>query len=328
MIIMVKRQIIKIDEETCTGCGECIPNCPEGALQIIDDKARIISDLFCDGLGACIGHCPVDAISIEEREAEEYDERKVMANVVKQGDNTIKAHLLHLKDHGQHEYLQQAIDYLKENNFEVPSLGDDPKEEPHAHTKEHVHANNSGETLPCGCPGSAVMDFREEKKEVHAHSAHGMTQSCGCPGSAFQDLRKEGECVEEVEEVVPKGVSQLRQWPVQIMLVPPNAPYLKDADLLIAADCVPFSYPDFHKDFLKGKILLVGCPKLDDSEFYRDKITHILKENNIKSLTIAHMEVPCCFGLVKLVEDAIRASGKNIPIRDYTIGVKGDVKEG
>ena len=120
VMVMVKRKIIKIDEELGTGCGECIPNCPEGAIQLIDDKARIISDIFCDGLGACIGHCPVDAITIEEREAEEYDERKVMANVVKQGQNVIKAHLEHLRDHDQHEYLQQAIDYLEENNFDVP----------------------------------------------------------------------------------------------------------------------------------------------------------------------------------------------------------------
>jgi ferredoxin len=310
---MVKRQIIKIDEDTCTGCGDCIPNCPEGALQIIDDKARIISDLFCDGLGACIGHCPVDAISIEEREAEEYEERKVMENVVKQGPNVITAHLVHLKEHGQTDYFNQAVEYLKENNMEVPNLGETPEEE--------VQAASANPGPIHACPGSAVMDLREEKKED--------TLPCGCPGSAVMDLRaEEEECVEEVETVVPKGVSQLRQWPVQIMLVPPNAPYFKDADLLIAADCVPFAYPDFHGDFLKDKILLVGCPKLDDTEFYLQKITQILQMNDIKSLTIAHMEVPCCFGLVKLVEQAVSQSGKNIPIKDYTIGVKGDIKEG
>lgn len=284
---MVKRQIIKIDEELCTGCGECIPNCPEGALQIIDDKARIISDLFCDGLGACIGHCPVDAISIEEREAEEYDERKVMENVVKQGPNVIKAHLDHLKEHGQMEYHQQAVDFLVSRNIGVPT------EEEHSHEVEEDKA-----TLPCGCPGSAVMDFRE--------------------GQA---------CVEETT-LKSKGVSQLRQWPVQIMLVPSSAPYLKDADLLIAADCVAFAYSDFHEDFLKGKVLLVGCPKLDDADFYKEKITQILKDNNIKSLTIVHMEVPCCFGLVKLISEALKESGKDIPLKEYTVGIKGDIKEG
>jgi ferredoxin len=309
---MVKRQIIKIDEDTCTGCGDCIPNCPEGALQIIDDKARIISDLFCDGLGACIGHCPVDAISIEERKAEEYDEKKVMANVVKQGPNVIEAHLVHLKDHGQTDYLNQAIDYLKENNMEVPNLGEAPKQEAPAISANPgpVHA----------CPGSAVMDMREEKQ--------GDTLACGCPGSSVMDLRAEEElCVEDVAEVAPKGVSELRQWPVQIMLVPPSAPYLQNSDLLIAADCVPFSYPDFHKDFLKNKILLVGCPKLDDIDHYLEKLTQLFKMNDIKSITIAHMEVPCCFGLIKLINAAVGQSGKNIPIKGYTIGVKGDVTE-
>lgn len=305
---MVKRQIIKIDEDTCTGCGDCIPNCPEGALQIIDDKARIISDLFCDGLGACIGHCPVDAISIEEREAEEYDERKVMENVVAQGPNVIKAHLEHLNDHGQTEYFNQAVEYLKENNFEVPQIGKESKEEP-VPASGPVHA----------CPGSAVMDLREDKGDTHA---------CGCPGSAVMDLKAEEElCEEEVAHVAPKGVSELRQWPVQIMLVPTSAPYLNNSDLLITADCVPFAYPDFHKDFLKDKILLVGCPKLDDAEFYVKKLTQMFEQNDIKSITIAHMEVPCCFGLIKMINAAVGQSGKNIPIKGYTIGVKGDVTE-
>lgn len=276
---MVKREIIKIDEELCTGCGECIPNCPEGALQIIDDKARIISDLFCDGLGACIGHCPVDAISIEEREAEEYDERKVMENVVKQGPNVIKAHLEHLKDHGQDDYLQEAIDYLKENDMEVPLEEPSPESPP----------------LPCGCPGSAVQDFRDDK-------------TCATP----------------TNEPVSRAASELRQWPVQIMLVPPSAPYLKDAELMIAADCVPFAYANFHEDFLKDKVLLIGCPKLDNVEYYQNKFTEIFKENNIKSLTYAHMEVPCCFGMVNVINTAIEASGKNIPFKEVTISVKGE----
>jgi ferredoxin len=305
---MVKRQIIKIDEDTCTGCGDCIPNCPEGALQIIDDKARIISDLFCDGLGACIGHCPVDAISIEEREAEEYSERKVMENVVKQGPNVITAHLSHLNDHDQTEYFNQAVDYLKENNLEVPQIGKEAEEEP-VPSGGPVHA----------CPGSAVMDLRDDK---------GDTLACGCPGSAVMDLKAEEElCEEDVTSVAPKGVSELRQWPVQIMLVPPTAPYLNNADLLIAADCVPFAYPDFHRKFLKGKILLVGCPKLDDAEFYVKKLQQMFEMNDIKSITIAHMEVPCCFGLIKIINQAVGQSGKNIPIKGYTIGVKGDVTE-
>jgi hypothetical protein len=225
----------------------------------------------------------------------------------------IKAHLSHLDDHGQTEYFNQAVDYLKENDLEVPQIGEEAKEEP-APVAAPVHA----------CPGSAVMDLREGEKAAPQNE----TLACGCPGSAVIDLKAEEElCVEDVAQVAPKGVSELRQWPVQIMLVPPSAPYLKNADLLIAADCVPFAYPDFHKDFLKDKILLVGCPKLDDTDFYLQKLTQLFQANDIKSITIAHMEVPCCFGIVKLVNAAVGQSGKNIPITGYTIGVKGDVTQ-
>ncbi|MBA7472763.1 Ferredoxin-type protein NapF [subsurface metagenome] len=278
---MAKRKIIKIDEEKCNGCGLCIPNCPEGALQIIDGKARLISDLFCDGLGACIGYCPEGAITIEKREAQEYDERKVMENIVKQGKNVIKAHLEHLKQHNQSEYLKQAIGFLKERNIEIHL------EQEHLAIK-HKHMSPFPE-----CPGSKIMDFREREE------------------------------VAEGKKAVPKGISRLRQWPVQIMLVAPIVPYLKDADLLIAADCVPFVYADFHDDLLKGKILLVGCPKFDDVDFYKERITQILKNNNIKSITCAYMEVPCCFGLVSIVKSAISASGKDIPFKEVTISIKG-----
>jgi len=278
---VAKRKIIKIDEEKCNGCGLCIPNCPEGALQIIDGKARLISDLFCDGLGACIGYCPEGAITIEEREAQEYDERKVMENIVKQGKNVIKAHLEHLKQHNQSEYLKQAIGFLKEKNIEIHL------EQEHLPGK-HKHMSPFPE-----CPGSKIMDFREREE------------------------------VAEGKKAVSKGISRLRQWPVQIILVPPSAPYLKDADLLIAADCVPFAYADFHDDLLKGKILLVGCPKFDDVEFYKERITQILKNNNIKSITCTYMEVPCCFGLVSIVKSAISASGKDIPFKEVTISIKG-----
>ncbi len=279
---MAKRKIIKIDEEKCNGCGLCIPNCPEGAIQIIDGKARLISDLFCDGLGACIGHCPEGAITIEEREAEEYDERKVMANIVKQGKNVIKAHLKHLKEHNQHEYLKAAIDFLSEKKIKVPL-------EEEAKLQEGMHAHGFS-----ACPGSKIMDFRkkEETKPTKKSTAH--------------------------------SESQLRQWPVQIMLLPPFAPYFNNAHLLIAADCVPFAYADFHEDLLKGKTLLVGCPKLDDVEIYQEKFSQILKNNNIKSITYAHMEVPCCFGLVGIIKSAITASGKNVPFKEVIISIKGE----
>ncbi|MCL4378256.1 MAG: 4Fe-4S binding protein [Actinobacteria bacterium] len=280
---MAKRQIIKIDEEKCTGCGNCIPGCPEGALQLIDDKARLISDLFCDGLGACIGECPENAITIEEREAEPYDEVKVMANIVKQGKNVIKAHLEHLKNHNQSDYLDQAVNYLKEKGIANPLEGEADK------------GYMTEDRLPCGCPGSRVMDLRDNN--------------------------------DTEENIDVKQKSELRQWPVQITLVPPNAPYLNGADLLIAADCVPFAYGNFHRDFLKGKILLIGCPKLDDAGFYKEKITEILKLNNIKSVTVVHMEVPCCFSLVRLVNDALDASGKDIPLDNINVGVNGEILE-
>jgi len=274
---MSKRKIIKIDENKCNGCGLCIPDCPEGALQMIDGKARLISDLFCDGLGACIGNCPEGAITIEEREAEPYDEKKVMKNIVKQGKNVIKAHLEHLKDHGEEELLKQAIDFLKGKKIEVP-LG---KSEMHKHPP----------AMP-GCPGSRVIDFGKKPS---------------------------GESKKTV-----KGASELRQWPIQIMLIPPHAPYLKGADVLIAADCVPFAYSDFHSELLRGKVLLVGCPKLDDAEYYKNKITQMLKNNDIKSVVCVHMEVPCCFGLIGVVKSAISESGKDIPFEKVNISIKGE----
>lgn len=280
---MAKRKIIKIDEAKCNGCGLCIPNCPEGALQIIDGKARLISDLFCDGLGACIGHCPEGAITIEEREAEEYDEKKVMENIVKQGKNVIKAHLEHLKERNQHKYLNEALDYLKEKNIEIPL-------EEGTVADEHEHS----------IPGFSI-----------------------CPGSKIMDFRKKEDTQTEKKTTV-KQASQLKTWPVQIMLVPTFAPYLQDADLLIAADCVPFAYADFHRDLLSDKVLLVGCPKLDDIKFYQEKITQILKNNNIKSITYAHMEVPCCFGLVGVIQKAISDSGKKVPFKEVTISIRGE----
>jgi ferredoxin len=192
---MAKRKIINIDETKCNGCGECIPNCHEGAIRIIDKKARLVSDVFCDGLGACIGHCPQGAITIEEREAEEFD---------------------------------------------------------------------------------------------------------------------------------PAQLSQLRTWPIQIRLVPAFAPFLNNSDLLVAADCVGFSYADIQKTLLKGKTLLVGCPKFDDLELYQEKFNQIFKQNNIKSVTYAHMEVPCCWGLVGVINKAIASSGKNIPFQEAVISIKGE----
>lgn len=310
---LVKRKIITIDEEKCTGCSLCIPNCPEGALQIIDDKARIISDLFCDGLGACIGHCPEDAISIEEREAEEYDERRVMENVVRQGPNVIKAHLEHLKDHGQMEFLHQAVEYLVEQSMDIPI-------EIESECNEHKEPK-----LPCGCPGSAVKDLREENTGYPGSAAKDLREeTCGCQGSAAVEIENESCCCSEGAPV-PKRVSRLGQWPVQIKLVPPHAPYFKGADILLAADCVGFAYPNFHEDFLKGTILLVGCPKLDDADFYTEKIAQIMKLNDIRSLTVLHMEVPCCTGMIHIARTAMEKAGKEIPMRTVQISIRGEI---
>jgi NAD-dependent dihydropyrimidine dehydrogenase PreA subunit len=282
----MKREIIKIDEAKCTGCGLCIPNCPEGALQIIDGKARLVSDLACDGLGACIGHCPEDAITIEKREAEPYNEHKVMETIVKAGPNVIRAHLDHLRDHGQDNYLGQALAYLRTHGIPVPPDAAAPAGQ--AHT----------------CPGSRMMDFRDMAKgKVKAHDEP----------AAFGTAQK-------------PAVSQLRQWPVQLHLVNPRAPYFQNADLLIAADCVPFTYADFHNRFLAGKTLIIFCPKLDGSnELYVEKLSEIFKNNNIKSATVLHMEVPCCFGTNEVVEEAIKRSGKEIALKDRTISIKGEI---
>ena len=262
----MQRQIITIDEDLCTGCGECMPNCPEGALQIIDGKARLISDLFCDGLGACIGHCPEGAITTETREAHAYDEGKVMENIVRQGPNVISAHLAHLKDHAQDEHFREALAYLVENDVEIPAKFLEPS---------------------CRCG---------ELEPPRSRPADGPTSP----------------------------PSRLGHWPVQIMLVPPRAPFLDGADVLLAADCVPFAYADFHEALLKGRALLVGCPKLDDAELYREKLAEMFRRNGVRSVTVAHMEVPCCYGMVKLVESAIESSGKKIPLETRMISVKGE----
>lgn len=274
----MKRKIIHIDEEKCNGCGQCIPNCPEGALQMIDGKARLISDLFCDGLGACIGECPVGAIEIEEREAEPYDERRVMANIVRQGENVVRAHLEHLREHGETEYLNEAMAVLKES-------------------------------------GMAVEDFLEVKEEAAACGG-------GCPGSRAREIFKE-----ETQEV-PLGdqPSELRQWPIQMHLIPPSAPYFKDADVLLAADCVAYSVGDFHSRHLRGKRLAIACPKLDtEQDIYLDKLTALIDHSSIRSLTVMTMEVPCCTGLLRLAQQALDQSERKIPMEWIKVGVQGDI---
>jgi ferredoxin len=293
----MKRQIITIDENLCTGCGLCIPNCPEGALRIIDGKARLVSDLSCDGLGACIGHCPEGAITTETREAEPYDESKVMENIARGGPNVIRAHLAHLRDHRQDEYFREALAYLVERDIEIPTEFLEPA----------CRCGETGRPAPsfAGCPGSRVVEFD--------------TNAAGAPAAPFPS-----DSATAPPNAPADRPSSLRQWPVQIMLVPPSAPFLDGADLLVAADCIPFAYAGFHENLLAGKALLVGCPKLDDAEHYLEKLTAMFRQNNMRSVTVAHMEVPCCTGLVRLVERAILDSGKDIPFEARMIGIKGN----
>lgn len=271
------REIIEIDEEKCDGCGVCVPVCAEGALQIIDGKARLISDLFCDGLGACIKECPQDAIRVIKREAEPYDELKVMENMIRAGENTIIAHLRHLYEHNEIDLLSQGLEYLSEKGITI-----DP---------ERIYIKQD---KACACAGSPAVDFRE---------------------------------VVENEESGQRA-SHLTHWPVQMHLISPNAPQYKNCNLLLAADCVPFAYADFHKDFLKDKVLAIACPKLDaNQQVYLDKLVNMISIQGIKSISIMIMEVPCCSGLFRLVKSAIEYSGSELPVEVIVVGINGEIKQ-
>jgi len=269
------RKIVKIDENKCDGCGDCVPNCAEGALQIIDGKARLISDLFCDGLGACLGRCHAGAITIEEREAELYDEIKVMEYIIKGGKNVIKAHLEHLKNHNEIEYYNSAIKFLNSEGIPVP-----------AHRSAPLEENSK-------CCGT-TYDFDEDKSE-------------------------------SVGEIGQRQ-SHLDHWPIQLHLISPMASRYQNSELLIAADCVGFSYPDFHKDFLKGKSLVIACPKLDtNKEVYLDKLISLIDDANIKSINVLIMQVPCCGGLAQLAKQALNITKRKVPVYVTIIGVKGEI---
>jgi ferredoxin len=280
----MKRKIIKINEEKCNGCGLCIPDCPEGALQMIDGKARLVSDLFCDGLGACIGNCPVGAIEVEEREALPYDERRVMEeNIISAGANTIKAHLKHLKDHGEFGYYNTAIEVLKEKNIDIPQF------------EEKQSGCATGQ-----CPGSKPMSFKEIYK----------------PKKPIQS-KPESQAL----------TSELQTWPTQLQLMHPMAGYLKNADLLIAADCAPFAYANFHQDFIKGKVLVNFCPKLDQTiDHYIEKLTLMFQNNDLNSITIVRMEVPCCGGIEMIVRQALEKASSDLQPEVKVITIKGDIK--
>ncbi len=239
----VKRKIIQIDEEKCDGCGQCVISCAEGALAIIDGKAKVISDNLCDGLGACIGECPQGALEIIEREAEEFDEEAV------------EKHL---------------------SSSKVPE---------------------EKETLACGCPSTVIQEF--------------------APQGSCQAANRPTEFVDQH--------SALEHWPVQIKLVPPTAPFLKEADLLVVADCVPVAFPTLHRDFLKGKAVMMGCPKFDDVAEYVEKFAQIFATAGIRKVTVVVMEVPCCSGLPMIVKKGMEKAGVNPPLEKLVISTRGKI---
>ncbi len=240
---MAKRQVIKIDQEKCDGCGMCVPSCAEGAIQIVDGKAQLLADKFCDGLGACLGECPQGALTIEAREAVE---------------------------------------------FEGPAPG---------HEAQPGAAHGAPQAAPAPAP--------EPEAFV-------------CPGSRMQQFQRPAAAP-------AAGDSALSHWPVKLRLVAPKAPFLKGANLLVAADCAPFAAGDFHARFLQGKALVCGCPKFEDTAAQAEKLTAILKENEVREITIVNMEVPCCFGLVQVVRQAMEASGQHPPVTICTLGTAGQV---
>lgn len=304
----MKRGIISIDEKKCTGCGQCIPDCPEGALQLISGKARLVSDLFCDGLGACLGTCPEGAISVIEREAAPYDENAVMATIVRQGAPVIKAHLGHLASHGQIAFYDQAIAYLNEKGIPVPN---------HIAPVRTIPSVSSGRNHP---PAG-----RSGEGTCHAgpHEPHPFAS---CPGSAARTIpRKPG--MGPRQPVAGASASELRQWPVQLALLNPAAPYFDNADLLVSADCVPFAYSGFHADFLTGKILIIFCPKLDaDIDGYIEKLAAIFTLHTIRSVTLLHMEVPCCGGVRYVVDKALAKAAVTIPVEEKTVTIDGNIR--
>jgi ferredoxin len=288
------REVVKIDESLCNGCGVCIPACHEGALQIIDGKARLISDLMCDGLGACLGHCPEGAIEIEKREAEPYNEVKVMEIMVEKGENTVVAHMKHLKGHNEHGFLKEAVRYLKENENDISFDIDSVISEVHNFGTGHAH-----------------------QEELHGG---------GCPGSQPRSINPQNLVVGNVQ--TGSVQSELRQWPVQLHLINPVASYFQNSDLLLAADCTAYALGNFHSKFLKGKSLAIACPKLDnEQDSYLKKLIQLIENANINTLTVLIMQVPCCGGLLQLAQMAVMQSKRKVPVKAIVVSAEGDITQ-
>lgn len=299
---MRTRDIITIDRDLCNGCGNCIVGCHEGALQLIDGKAVLVSELMCDGLGACIGDCPLGAITIEHRVADAYDEIYVISRMVANGKNTVIAHLKHLKDYNEKEYLRQGVEWLLANRDKYNFEPEEVLQAVHNHKKEET----------CGCNDNAP-------KANHQHSEG------GCPGSAAKSF---GTSQAQGGNGMISAKSELTHWPVQLHLVNPNSGHFKGSNLLLAADCVAFSMGNFHSDYLKGKTLAIACPKLDtNKEVYVQKIAALIEEAQVDTITVMRMEVPCCGGLMQLVNQAMAQSQRKVPVKQITVGIQGEILE-
>lgn len=280
----MRRSIIYIHEELCNGCGVCIDSCHEGAIELAEGKAKLISDIYCDGLGACLPNCPTGAIEIIEREADDFDEAAVEKRMEEmQGRLTADEALAPNSAGGRKPDVAQPVSHSH-----------------HRHGQTHGHHHHG----MGGCPGS--MSARIDRTPDRAEAA---------PPSQY-----------ESEAALPgKQQSELQQWPVQIALVNPAAPFFQDADLLVAADCSAYAYADFHRDFIRNHITVIGCPKLDDNEYYAKKLAEILKTNRIKSITVTRMAVPCCGGIVHAVKQAMLESRTIVPYREVTVGIDGQL---
>jgi len=287
------RTIIEIDQELCDGCGACETGCPEGALRIIGGKAKLVGESLCDGLGACIGRCPKGAIHITERDADDYDEIAVLKEILPQGNFVLQAHFAHLDHHGQDLYLERAVNFLTSKGLPIPDG-----------YERFVQKKTFSFSKPCGsgCAGSVPAKAPNE---------------AGSPNASGENLPAPSAFPEK-----PSGSSGLKNWPIQLHLANPRAPHFAGADVVVAADCTAFALGSFHADVVAGKSLLIACPKLDSGkEIYRAKLADVIGQ--ARSVSVVIMEVPCCSGLLRLVQDARMDSGVKTPIQVLVVGIDG-----
>jgi NAD-dependent dihydropyrimidine dehydrogenase PreA subunit len=292
------REVIQIDSEKCNGCGNCITNCHEGALQMIDKKAVLVSELMCDGLGACIGHCATGAMKIEKQEVQQYSETEVMKKMTVKGRKVVLAHLKHLQQHKEYGFMKEGLNYLSLHKVELFFDVNELKE---------------------------MLSKEESMKEVREFkSIHSGTVAC--PGSHSFSFDKPGSIGVQKHDEQVLTESQLTHWPIQMHLIQPGAAHFRNADLLLSADCVAYSCADFHSMYLKGKKLAIACPKLDSNkEVYTEKLVMLIDEARINTITVMIMEVPCCGGLLQLTKLAAAEALRKVPVKAITISTLGKV---